>query len=103
MKHDMMPVDSQFTNRFISTSKKRQMVYSMVILGLLLIFATEYELHTHDDERIGITWDGPFGGGYDEIIVGLPNWVYPMRFAGLIICVIGFLAGITLLDSKRIN
>ena len=95
----MISVDSRPTNRLISTSKRRQIFLSMVILGLLLIFTAEYDLLIHN-ERIRINYDGPSGSGYDEIIVGLPVWVYPTMLIGLTISIIGCLASITLLNTN---
>lgn len=88
----MMSVDSRFINRFMSASKKRQTVYTMVIFGLLLIFIAEYELYNHQD-RIIVNYDEPSRSGYYEIIVGLPDWVYPMVFTGLTLCIIGTIWG----------
>jgi len=73
----------------------------MVIIGLVLILMAQYELYTHQETLI-IHYDGPLRSGYDEIIINLPYWVYPMLYIGLTIGTVGLLLPITLLYPKRI-
>ena len=74
----------------------------MVIVGLVLILMAQYELDTHQ-ETLVVNYDGPLGSGYDETIINLPYWVYPIRYIGSTIGTIGLLLSITLFDPKTIE
>jgi hypothetical protein len=73
----------------------------MIILGLVLILIAGFELYIHQEVEI-TSYDGPSGSGYNEIIINLPYWVYPILYIGLTIGTIGLLLSIKLLDPKRI-
>ena len=71
----------------------------MVIIGLVLILVAQHELYAHQ-ETLVVHYDGPLRSGYDEIIINLPYWVYPILYIGLTVGTVGLLFSITLLVSK---
>jgi hypothetical protein len=74
----------------------------MVIVGLVLILVAGFELSIHQEIEI-TSYDGPSGSGYNEMIINLPYWVYPMLYIGLTIGTVGLIFSIKLLDSKRVQ